>query len=107
MFVNVDTKHFEIVIISDHKLLFYNSFKHKSKEDFIYYILFTAEQLKLNPEKFELMLFGNISKEHPYYKMAYKYVRNIALLENRSKYKFGAYFKEETKRSFYTLLNQF
>ena len=29
----------------------YYSFDFKTKEDFIYYILFTAEQLEMNPDK--------------------------------------------------------
>jgi len=49
MFVNLDNKHFEIVVIANNKLILYNSFKYQTKEDYIYYILFTAEQLELNP----------------------------------------------------------
>lgn len=107
MFIHLDDYHFEIVVIANSKLLFYNSFKHQTKEDFIYYILFTAEQLNLNPEKFELILLGNISKENEYYKIAYKYVRNISLIENRFKYKFSSNFNETIKRKYFTLLNQY
>jgi len=107
MFVHLNSNHFEIIAIANQKLIFYNSFKHQTKEDFIYYILFTAEQLKLNTETFELMLLGHISKDHEYYKVAYKYIRNISLLENRSKYKFSDYFNEDSKRSYFTLLSQY
>ena len=72
--------------------LLYNSFEYSSKEDFIYYILFAAEQLELNPEKFELQLLGHISKDDPLFKIAYKYIRNVSLLENRSKYTFESEF---------------
>jgi len=107
MFVNISEKHFEIVIIANNKLMFYNTFKYQSKEDFIYYVLFTAEQLNLNPEKMDLVFSGKISKENDLYKIAYKYIRNISLLENRSKYQFGTSIKEATKRSFFTLLHQY
>ena len=48
---------------------------------FIYYILFTAEQLQLNPEYFKLEVLGAIQEDDEYYKIAYKYVRNISLFD--------------------------
>jgi hypothetical protein len=36
-------------------------------EDFIYYVLFTAEQLSLNPENFPLELIGNIDSESEFF----------------------------------------
>ncbi|MCK0131251.1 DUF3822 family protein [Flavobacteriaceae bacterium F08102] len=107
VFVHLRENHFEMIVIADKKLQLYNTFKHTSKEDFIYYILFTVEQLKLNPEKFELVLFGSITKEDEYFSIAYKYIRNVSLLENRSKYEFDPMFTEEDKRNYFSLLNQY
>ena len=107
MFVNVCSRHFEVVVIFDKKLQLYNSFEYKTKEDFIYYILFTAEQLNMNPEKFELQFLGNVEKEDELYTIAYKYIRNVSMLENRSKYKYADEFTEEVKRQFFTLLHQY
>jgi hypothetical protein len=107
MFAHLAEKHFEIVIIANNKLLLYNSYTYESKEDFIYYILFTAEQLGLNPENFELILSGSIVKESELFKMAYTYVRKVSLLENRSKFKFPAHIDEDAKRKHLTLLNQY
>ncbi len=80
-FVNVEYDFFQIIILKEKKLLFFNSFSFKTKEDFIYYILFTAEQLQLNPEDFKLIFLGAIEKESELYDIVYKYVRNIAFLE--------------------------
>jgi len=107
MFANINEKHFEIVIIANNKLIFYNTFKYHSKEDFIYYVLFTAEQLNLNPEKMDLVFSGIVSKENDLYKIAYKYIRSISLLENRSKYQFDPSIKEADKRRFFTLIHQY
>ena len=107
VFVNICDQHFEIVVIARNKLLLYNSFQYKTKEDFIYYLLFTAEQLKLDAEKFELVFIGDVHKESDIYKMAYTYVRNINLIEIRSKYTFKSNFTEDLKRKHFTLLNQF
>ena len=80
MYVHVSSGHFEIVVIENRKLQLYNSFEFKTPEDFIYYILFTAEQLHLNPESFPLVLLGAVEEEDDLYQMAYKYVRDVSLL---------------------------
>lgn len=78
VYVNVNSNYFELIIVENTKLLFYNTFEYSSKEDFIYFILFTAEQLGLNPEVFYLVFIGDIDKEDECYKIAYKYIRNIS-----------------------------
>jgi len=107
MFAHISQNHFELVVIADKKLQLYNTFKFSTKEDFIYYVLFTAEQLKLNPEKFELVLLGAIEKDDELYKIAFTFIRNVSLLENRSKYFYDDAFTEIDKRKYYTLLNQY
>ena len=79
-FVNVTASNFDIVVIENSKLLFYNLFSFNTKEDFIYYILFTAEQLKLNPEEFLLSFIGDIEKDSEIYKITYQYVRNVKFI---------------------------
>lgn len=81
MFVHVSDTHFEIVVIQNQKLQLYNTFEYKTPEDFIYYILFTAEQLQLNPENFKLELLGKITEGDGLYTIAYKYVRNTNLFD--------------------------
>lgn len=81
VFVHFGSSKFEIVVVLNQKLLFFNSFDYLSKEDFIYYLLFTAEQLQLNPEYFKLQLLGCIDVDSELFKIAYKYVRNVSLLD--------------------------
>jgi hypothetical protein len=52
MTVHFSEGHFEIIVIQNQKLLLFNSFDYQTPEDFIYYVLFTAEQLSLNPKTF-------------------------------------------------------
>lgn len=77
MYVNVSKNHFEVIVIKNRKLLFYNTFEYSSKEDFIYYILFSAEQLNLNPEKFLVFLLGDIEKDNELFEIIYTYIRNV------------------------------
>jgi hypothetical protein len=81
MFVHISQKHFEIVVIQNQKLHLYNSYDYKTPEDFLYYILFTAEQLYLNPENFKLELLGTIMEDDALHAIAYKYIRNVSLFD--------------------------
>ncbi len=79
--LNTFPGYYDLVIVQDNKLLYCNTFTYETKEDFIYYLLFTLEQLKLEPESLDLYLLGNIKKDSPNYKILYTYVRNIHFLD--------------------------
>ncbi len=102
MFVHLTENHFEIVVVQNQKLLLFNTFEYKTPEDFIYYILFTAEQLQLNPEHFKLELLGNVTEFDAFYHIAYKYIRNVSLFTNAV---FFEDFTEKENREHFILLN--
>lgn len=102
MFVHVNESHFEIVIVQNQKLHLHNSFEYKTPEDFIYYLLFTAEQLQLNPENFKLEFLGTIVETDVYYQIAYKYIRNVSLLDVLN---FKNQFSEKENREHFILLH--
>lgn len=104
MMVHFNSTHFEIVVIQNQKLLLFNSFEYQTTEDFIYYILFTAEQLNMNPENFPLELIGNITTESPFYKIAYKYIRNVSLIDVED-LRWNNYFSEIENRNHFILFN--
>jgi uncharacterized protein DUF3822 len=103
-FVNISKNNFEIIVFKNKKLELFNSFNFNTKEDFIYYILFTAEQLNLNPEELKLVLLGEIEKESELFTILYQYVRNITFYEPSN---FSTLLKNEiSSHSHFTLLNQ-
>ncbi len=86
VYVALEHGFMEIIVLKDNSLQLYNSFQINSKEDFIYYILFTTEQLQLNPEVFELVLMGTISPKDAYFKLAKKYIRHVQLIDMTTTY---------------------
>lgn len=84
MFVNVSERNIDVVILQHEKLLFSNSFLFNSKEDFIYYILFVAEQLQLDNEVFKLYFVGEINTTSTLYQIAYKYIKYVYFLESNN-----------------------
>jgi hypothetical protein len=107
MYVNISDENFEITVVEKGKLKLYNSFEFKTKEDFIYYILFTAEQLKLNPETFELIFTGNIDSKDELYSIAYKYVRFVFFSKRIESYKYSDQAQPENNHSQFVILNSF
>ncbi len=80
IYLNDYNNYYELVIVQDNKLVLANTFHYETKEDFIYYLLFTLEQLDLNPSEVYLWLMGTIVKQSDIYDIAYTYIRNIDFL---------------------------
>ncbi|SDR74070.1 Protein of unknown function [Gramella sp. MAR_2010_147] len=95
---------YQLVVIEHSKLIFANSFEYDTKEDFLYYLLFTAEQLNLDPHEFELIMFGDISKDSEEYKMAWNYIKNISFMGPFHSFQFNTENKPEEERSEYLLI---
>jgi hypothetical protein len=83
VYVYMRTTFMDVLVFQNQKMTLVNSFHYSCPEDFIYYLLFVAEQLNLDPENFQLYLQGNIQANDEYYAMAYSYIRHIHL-ENSS-----------------------
>ncbi len=82
-YINVSKSLFDIVILKNRELIFANTFTYDTKEDFIYYILFAFEQLKLPTENTKVYFLGAINLKSELYKIAFTYIRNIYFFKNR------------------------
>ncbi len=109
-FVNVSKNIIDIVYLVDNKLHLFNSFMFSTKEDFIYYILFVFEQLRLDANEQKLTFLGSIDEKSPLFDIAYTYVRNIDFLHvdnpslSEAFYEMNPHIK---KHHYFELLNQF
>jgi len=105
VFVNVGDLFFDIIITENKNLIFQNSFSYKTKEDFIYYVLFVFQQLKINPETANFILLGEIEKDSSIYKILYKYIRNITFGERNKNFFYSDVFNEIPSHFYHNLLN--
>lgn len=104
VFAHFGKTHFELVVAQNRKLLLFNSFEYNHEADFVYYLLFTAEQLQLNPEHFKLHLLGEIAEDSELFRMTYKYVRHVSLLEVSDLHRTNN-FSEAINRKHFILLH--
>lgn len=107
IYINVNINHFEMVVIKNSDLEFYNYFEFSTAEDFIYYILFTFEQLGLNPDNIPVYFTGKITDESELYLMAFTYIRHLHFLVPKYQYRFEKSIDTATIKEHFIILNSF
>ncbi len=98
VYVNCFPGGYDLLVYQKGKLQLANSFNCTTKEDFIYYLLFSAEQLDLDPSRFELILLGRIKEKSDYYDIAYNYVKEVKFMDTSFGYIFTS--KEEPPKGY-------
>ncbi|MBP2832110.1 DUF3822 family protein [Aquimarina sp. U1-2] len=106
-FANMNDKSFDLVIIVKGKLILANSYHHTTKEDFLYYLLFTIEQTKLNARDFSLVFLGNIQKTSDYYDIACTYIKNVDFGSHDQNYSFASSTNPIQPHEYFSLLSHF
>lgn len=82
IYINIEKENFDIIIVKKGELLLCNTYEYKTPEDFIYYILFCLEQLKLNPDSITCVLSGIIDESDAYYNILFTYIRHISFINS-------------------------
>lgn len=88
MYININQETFDLVVVENEKILLCNTFYFETKEDFIYYVLFTAEQLKLDTSIFNLVFLGGVEKKSELFNIAYTYVKNVDIFKQEENHNF-------------------
>ncbi len=107
IFVNVQPGFFQLIVMKGKDLILCNTFYYESSEDFLYFILFTCEQLKLNPETVQVFLLGEVEKNSAIYTILYKYIRNVNFGLRNDNFGYCHRLEEIPKHFYYTLFNQY
>lgn len=107
VFVNVNGNTIEVLVVENGKLLLINSFEFFSREDFIYYVLFVYEQLKLDPDTIPVSLIGMTVKDDELYNILYTYVRHVQIIESNYNLKFSDTVDTDNLHQHYLILNSF
>ncbi|MFD0962460.1 DUF3822 family protein [Pseudofulvibacter geojedonensis] len=108
LYCHVSKNSFELVYVKEGKLQFYNHFSFTTKEDFIYFLLFTIEQLEIDTETIDFIFLGNIGLDDEVYSLVYQYIRNVSFGSRETQF---VYRDPEQKPKYghdhFTLLNTF
>ena len=95
-----------ITIFNCDKIIFNNSFKYTSKEDLLYYVLFSFEQLNISPDSIDVTVFGNIEDTDEHFSLMYEYIRNIKLGKRPHNFTFPNEFQHLANHKYFGLFTQ-
>ena len=106
VYASIEKKNLEVCVLSENKLEFHNSFTTDTKEDLLYFLLFSMEQLGLSPEKTELVLLDDILKSDEKYNLLYQYVRNISFGNRPENLNFSKELESIKSHQYFCLFSQ-
>ncbi|WP_407557130.1 DUF3822 family protein [Winogradskyella sp. 4-2091] len=107
VYINVNKTTIELLVLENNKLQLFNTFEYHSKEDFIYYVLFVFEQLKLDVETTTTLLSGNIVIGDQNFVMLYLYIRNVTFIDKTYNFNIVAETDRRYLHQHYVILNSF
>ncbi|SDH47289.1 DUF3822 family protein [Winogradskyella thalassocola] len=107
VYLNINKSTVEVLVIEKNKLQLFNVFEYFSKEDFLYYILFVFEQLKLDVETTSIELSGNIDKDDDLYNVLYTYVRHVHFIDKDYKFSVSTDIDRRYLHKHFLILNSF
>ena len=87
VYLYVRNQSFEMTVLNGAKLLFNNNFRFKTKEDFLYFLLFSMEQLQLDAESTPVYFLGMIEEDSNVVELCSRYVRDIRFKKDITLYK--------------------
>jgi len=107
VYLHVNSSMIEVTVVENEQLQLFNVFEYHSKEDFIYYVLFVFEQLKLDVETTIIHLSGNIDKNDELYNLLYTYVRHVEFESLNFSYNYSEKVSSDKLHHHYLILNTF
>jgi hypothetical protein len=105
-YLHINNNALNICVFRKEKLIFNNSFNFYTNEDLLYFTLFVFEQLKLDPEKVETRIYGDIKNGDTSHQMLYEYIRNIKFGSRPNHLNFSSEFNKIEGHQFYSLFSQ-
>ncbi len=102
--VHVGTDNFDIALY-DKKMLFFNTFEYQSTEDFLYFILASLEQNKLQVDETEITLAGEIEAQSALYNTLKEYFPKLKFAVNNKVIILKNDFEKIPNHFYYSLFN--
>ena len=105
-YIYLNEQKVSVTIFNGDKMIFNNSFKFTSKEDLLYYVLFSFEQLNISPDTINVTVFGNIEGTDESFSLMYEYIRNIKLGKRPHQFIFPTEFNPLADHKYFGLFTQ-
>ncbi len=101
VFLHVLGNTVQITVLQQQKLLFTNSFEFKASPDCLYFVLLAYKQLGINPQNEPLYVSGEIVEDSEIYKLLFKYIKTIKLVDRPNFYSYSNKLTENIPSNFF------
>lgn len=105
--VNIHDELFDIIVSKDKSLYLLNTYSYKNKEDYLFFLLNTCEQLKLDLEQLPVTIYGRVEKASQLIDITNKYIPKVQFGKRPDKFKYSYKFSDLPEHFFFNLFNQY
>lgn len=95
---------FDLVITENRNLIYCNTYVYETCEDFLYFVLYTFDQLHLNNEAIQVTMAGEI--DPAFFSGLNKYIRKLERTKKSNQYIFPFPFHILPETDYFSLFNQ-
>jgi hypothetical protein len=103
--VYIKNRNYDLVIVKNGKLIFYNNFKFETKEDFVYYMLFSMNEWQLDTKTIPVYFSGTIMAQSEIMSLCKRYIMDIRFMKNDENIKFSPAFNDVPLHQHYISYN--
>ncbi|MEP5613531.1 MAG: DUF3822 family protein [Cyclobacteriaceae bacterium] len=107
LFCYVDRGILHQIVAEEGKLLFYNQYAVRKKEDYLKYIMLVFKEMGMDPKKNAVQFWGFIKQNSEEITMLKKFIRNISLGSKPSFLKFGYKFDEIDDHQYFDVMSTY
>ncbi len=97
----VNEKYLVITVLNNAEVLFCNAFEYKTSRDFLYYVLFVIDELRIDKSKTSVKLYGQINQVAEIYRLLNNYVSELSLWEGNLTIEMSENFVNITKLHYF------
>jgi hypothetical protein len=94
VFIHVRDQYIDLVAYDGNRPAFFNSFPCQSREDILYFTIYSIEQLKLRPDSVQLYISGMLDAGSDTYRLLEQYFLSVAFTGRLSTYHYSPFFDQ-------------
>ncbi|MEJ8801904.1 DUF3822 family protein [Pontibacter sp. H249] len=99
----IERNYVTVLVAGPAGLEFCNIFHYLSPEDFIYYVVFVMQEMKLNPEQETITVWGDITHDSTLFSTLQKYIRNVKLGKKPADVEYSYKFQDLFEHRYFEL----
>jgi hypothetical protein len=107
IFIDIENRYMNMLIVQGGRVLLYNRYYYQSPQDFVYFLLFAIDELQINTETCQTLLYGEISKDSGIFNLLNKYIKNVDFGHRPKEMGFSYKFDEVLDHRYFDLYNAY